>query len=74
MTTARAPRLTLDAGLSRLSIRARLVLLSSVLLLILLGTSTFLSHELDNSAAALGAEALPRCCATPAAPRRPSAT
>jgi signal transduction histidine kinase/DNA-binding response OmpR family regulator/HAMP domain-containing protein len=43
--------------MSRLSISARLVLLSSALLLILAGTSAFLSRNLDENASALAAEA-----------------
>jgi signal transduction histidine kinase/DNA-binding response OmpR family regulator len=46
-----------DAGLSRLSISARLVMLSSVLLVILLGVSLLLSRGLYNSAEALAEEA-----------------
>jgi signal transduction histidine kinase/CheY-like chemotaxis protein len=46
----------LDAGMSRLSISARLVLLSSTLLLILIGTSSFLSQKLNQNAEALRAE------------------
>ncbi len=57
MSGGPAPKPRLDAGLSRLSIAARLVLLSSVLLLILAGTSLFLSRNLEQNAAALGAEA-----------------
>jgi signal transduction histidine kinase/CheY-like chemotaxis protein len=43
--------------MSRLSISARLVLLSSVLLLILAGTSAYLSRNLDKNATALAEEA-----------------
>src|SRR6185369_992876 len=46
-----------DAGMSRLSIPARLLLLSSVLLLILAGTSIFLTGSLNQNAKALDAEA-----------------
>ena len=57
MTAAQPPRLWLDAGMSRLSISTRLVLLSSVLLLILAGTSIFLGRSLNQNAMALSAEA-----------------
>jgi hypothetical protein len=55
MTAAQPPRLWLDAGMSRLSISTRLVLLSSVLLLILAGTSIFLGRSLNQNAMALSA-------------------
>jgi signal transduction histidine kinase/DNA-binding response OmpR family regulator len=57
MTAARSSRQWLDAGMSRLSIPTRLVLLSSVLLLILAGTSSLLSRSLNQNAMALGDEA-----------------
>jgi len=57
MITAQSPRFRLDAGMSRLSIPARLLLLSSVLLLILAGTSIFLTGSLNQNAKALDAEA-----------------
>jgi signal transduction histidine kinase/CheY-like chemotaxis protein len=57
MMAAQAPKPRLDAGISRLSISARLVLLSSVLLLILAGTSIFLSRNLNQNAKALANEA-----------------
>jgi signal transduction histidine kinase/DNA-binding response OmpR family regulator len=56
MTTAPSPRVRLDAGMARLSISARLVLLSSTLLLILAGTSAFLNRSLNRNAEALAAE------------------
>jgi hypothetical protein len=57
MMAAQSPRLPLATGISRLSISARLVLLSSILLLILAGTSLYLSSKLEQNAEALRAEA-----------------
>lgn len=57
MMAAQSPRLPLATGISRLSISARLVLLSSMLLLILAGTSLYLSSKLEQNAEALRAEA-----------------
>jgi adenylate cyclase len=57
MSAVHSSRLGGDAGLSRLSISARLVLLSSVLLVILFGVSAMLSRGLNNSAEALAEEA-----------------
>jgi PAS domain S-box-containing protein len=53
MSAVHSSRLGADAGMSRLSISARLVLLSSVLLVILLGVSVLLSRGLNNTAEAL---------------------
>jgi len=55
--TARISRPAFDGGMSRLSIPARLVLLCSLLILILVGVSSFLSRELNQSSEALAAEA-----------------
>src|SRR5215475_5929246 len=57
MMAAQSPKLPLATGISRLSISARLVLLSSILLLILAGTSLYLSSKLEQNAEALRAEA-----------------
>ena len=57
MIATQSPRIRLDAGMSRLSIPARLLLLSSVLLLILAGTSIFLTRSLNQNAKALDTEA-----------------
>ena len=55
MMAAQSPKLPLAMGISRLSISARLVLLSSILLLILAGTSLHLSSKLEQNAEALRA-------------------
>jgi hypothetical protein len=57
MIATQSPRIRLDAGMSRLSIPARLLLLSSVLLIILAGTSIFLTRSLNQNAKALDTEA-----------------
>jgi len=57
MSAVHSSRIGGDAGLSRLSISARLVLLSTVLLAILFGVSALLSRGLNNSDAALAEEA-----------------
>ena len=57
MMATQSPRLPLATGISRLSISGRLVLLSSILLLILAGTSLYLGSKLAQNAEALRAEA-----------------
>jgi adenylate cyclase len=57
MSIVHPSRLVGDAGLSRLSISARLVLLSSVLLIILLAVSALLSRGLSNANHAVAEEA-----------------
>jgi signal transduction histidine kinase/CheY-like chemotaxis protein len=56
IVTHPAPRKT-GAGMLRLSISARLVVLSAALLLILIGTNSYLNQQLKSSADALAAEA-----------------
>src|SRR5215831_6534096 len=53
---AAAPQLRLAKGMARLSISARLVLLSSTLLLILAGTSLYLNRSLEQNNRALATE------------------
>ena len=57
MSSDQTLRLGSGAMLARISVKARLVLLSVVLLAILFGVSALLSRSLNNSAEALADEA-----------------